>query len=85
VNMNLIRLRDGLSAQPVPQAAPQAAPGPPTAPRQAAPPARTVERRPAPRPPRGPRIRKENSEVMEAFCENAGQGTPQCRAYIRSR
>jgi len=88
MNMNLIRLRDAPSAQPapeaVPPAVPQAAPATPVAPRRVTPPARS-ERRPAPRPRTGPRIRKENSEVMEAFCENAGRGTPQCRTFGRSR
>jgi len=42
------------------------------------------ERRPEPRPPRGPRIRKENSEVMAAFCDGAGRGTAQCRRFQRS-
>jgi heme-degrading monooxygenase HmoA len=89
VNMNLIRLRGAPPAEPapeaVPQPVPQATPARPVPPRPVTPPARMTERRPAPRPPRGPRIRKENSEVMEAFCENAGQGTPQCRAFSRSR
>jgi hypothetical protein len=89
MNMNLIRLRDASAAQPAPEATPQpvpqVAPTRPAPPRQATPPARTTERRPAPRPRTGPRIRKENSEVMEAFCENAGRGTPQCRTFGRSR
>lgn len=40
---------------------------------------------PRPAPPRPPRSRivKENSEVMSAFCDNAGRGTPQCRDYRR--
>jgi hypothetical protein len=42
------------------------------------------ERRPEPRQPRGPRIRKENSEVMAAFCDGAGRGTAQCRRFQRS-
>lgn len=59
---------------------------PPTAttqtgrPRTEAPPDRRAE----PPRPRGPRIRKENSEVMEAFCQGAGRGTPQCRRFQRS-
>jgi TIR domain len=45
--------------------------------------ATTPPPRPAPlRPPRS-RIVKENSEVMSAFCDNAGRGTPQCRDYRR--
>lgn len=55
------------------------APGP-TA--RTAQPGRTEQRQP--RPPRGPRIRKENSEVMAAFCDGAGRGTPQCRRFQRS-
>lgn len=40
---------------------------------------------PRPAPPRPPRSRivKENSEVMSAFCDDAGRGTPQCRDYRR--
>lgn len=38
----------------------------------------TEERR---RRPTGPRINRANSEVMQAFCENAGRGTPQCRRF----
>lgn len=33
------------------------------------------------RRPTGPRISRENSEVMVAFCQNAGRGTPQCRRF----
>jgi HAMP domain-containing protein len=79
INMALIRLRDTAVPNQAAQAPPPAPPG------QTTPPVRTTERRPPPRPPRGPRIRKENSEVMEAFCENAGRGTPQCRSFGRSR
>lgn len=60
-----LRLREAAAA-PMPAAPGQAA--------LAAPRAAT------PRPPRS-RIVKENSEVMSAFCENAGRGTSQCRAY----
>lgn len=42
------------------------------------------DRRAEQRQPRGPRIRKENSEVMAAYCEGAGRGTPQCRRFERS-
>jgi len=76
MNMALIRLRDS----PAPTQA-RAEPAPAAASR----PNRSAERRPEPRRPRDPRIRKENSEVMEAFCDGAGAGTPQCRAYRRSR
>lgn len=55
----------------------EAAPAPgPMATGPAAPPPRPA----TPRPVRS-RIVKENSGVMSAFCDNAGRGTPQCRAY----
>lgn len=54
----------------------------------AATPTERAERTPAQRAerrrPRGPRIRKENSEVMVAYCEGAGRGTPQCRRFRQS-
>jgi hypothetical protein len=37
-----------------------------------------------PRPPRPrSRINRANSANMRAFCQNAGRGTPQCRAFTR--
>ncbi|MDQ8754797.1 TIR domain-containing protein [Sphingosinicella sp. LHD-64] len=36
---------------------------------------------PARRRPTGPRINRANSENMRLFCQNAGQGTPQCRRF----
>jgi hypothetical protein len=39
---------------------------------------------PRPRPPRPrSRINRANSANMRAFCQNAGRGTPQCRAFSR--
>lgn len=38
----------------------------------------TEERR---RRPTGPRINRANSANMRLFCQNAGQGTPQCRRF----
>lgn len=40
--------------------------------------ARAAEQR---RRPTGPRINRANSENMRLFCQNAGQGTPQCRRF----
>ena len=40
------------------------------------------EARPVPRPS-GPRINRRNSENMRLFCERAGRGTAQCRAFQR--
>lgn len=60
------------------------APGTETAMDQPDRPAQKTERRPEPRQPRGPRVRKENSEVMAAFCEGSGRGTPECRRFQRS-
>lgn len=77
MNMALIRLRDD-SAAPAPA---EADPGQPTRPARIE---SRPERRAEPRRPRASRIRKENSEVMEAFCSDAGAGTPQCRDFRRS-
>ncbi len=38
---------------------------------------------PRPRPVRRSRINRANSANMRAFCQNAGRGTPQCRAFTR--
>ena len=40
------------------------------------------EATPPPRPA-GPRISPENSRNMRLFCQRAGRGTPQCRAFAR--
>ena len=55
-------------------------PGPPEAVDKAPPSAAPA--RPAPRPS-GPRINSRNSENMRLFCQRAGRGTPQCRAFQR--
>lgn len=58
---------------------PTTGPGPPAA---AAPPPTKSEATPPPRPA-GPRISRENSRNMRLFCQRAGRGTPQCRAFAR--
>ena len=61
---------------------------PPEADAQTATPAQPQARPATPprRPSRAPRqrIRKENSEVMEEFCADAGRNTPQCRRFRQS-
>lgn len=81
------RIRVQGAAPPVPGAAPPlttAMPGQATS-TNAIPAADTPNATPQrPRPPRPrSRINRANSANMLAFCQNAGRGTPQCRAFAR--
>ena len=65
----------------LPPGPPTGEPAPPTEMAEAPPPPPSTVETPPPRPTG--RISRENSRNMRLFCERAGRGTPQCRAFAR--